>query len=136
MCFDRAGLPLERDISSAYHLRQDARPLERGSKQRKAAFLSAANSFLACASQAGDIQKTRCFSRAAECYVEAEHLGQASDAYYQAEEWTMAARYARLAGKFDRAVEIIQEERGVEPSVANSIIQVCKVVYVQAKEIE
>jgi hypothetical protein len=48
----------------------------------------------------------------------------------------MAARYARLAGKFDRAIEIIREERGVEQSVANSIIQVCKVVYVQAKEIE
>ena len=48
----------------------------------------------------------------------------------------MAARYARLAGKFDRALEIIREERGVEPSVANSIIQVCKVVFVQAKAIE
>ena len=120
----------------AYHLRQDARPLERGSKQRKAAFLSAANSFWACASQAGDIQKTRCFSRAAECYVEAEHLIQASDAYYRAEEWTMATHYARLAWKFDKAVEIIREERGMEASVANSIIQVCKAVYIQAKEIE
>lgn len=48
----------------------------------------------------------------------------------------MAARYARLAGKFDRAVEIIREGRGVEQSAANSIIEVCKVVYVQAKEIE
>ena len=83
-----------------------------------------------------DIQKTLCFKRAAECYVEAEHLSEASDAYYQAEEWTMATRYARLAGKFDRALEIIREERGVEPSVANSIIQVCKVVFVQAKAIE
>ena len=117
-------------------MRQDARPLERGSKQRNAAFLSAADAFWACASKAGGIQKTRCFSRAAECYVEAERLIQASDAYYQAEEWTMAARYARLAGKFDRAVEIIREERGVEPAVAKLIIQVCKVVYVQAKEIE
>ena len=48
----------------------------------------------------------------------------------------MAAQYARLAGKFDRAVEIIREARGVEQSVANVIIQVCKVVYVQTKEIE
>jgi len=117
-------------------LRQDSRPLERGSKQRKAAFLTAANSFWACALKAGDIQQSRCFNRAAECYVEAENLDQASDAYYRGEEWTMAARYARLAGKFDRAVEIIREECGVEPSVANSIIEVCKVVYVQAKEIE
>ena len=117
-------------------MRQDARPLERGSKQRKAAFLSAADAFWACATKSGEIQKTRCFNRAAECYAEAEQLSQASDAYYRAEDWTMAARYARLAGMFDRAVEIISEKPGVEPSVANSIIQVCKVVYVQAKEIE
>jgi len=136
LCFDRAGLPLERDISHCYHLRQDARLLERGSKQRQAAFLFAADAFWVCGSNARDIQKTRCFNRAAECYVEAKDPTQASDAYYQAEEWTMAARYARLAGKFDRAVEIIREERGVEQSVANSIIQVCKVVYVQTKEIE
>ena len=48
----------------------------------------------------------------------------------------MAARCARLAGEFDRAIEIIQEERGVEPSIANSIIEVCKIVYVQAKKVE
>ena len=48
----------------------------------------------------------------------------------------MAARYARLAGKFDRAVEIIHEERGVDGQVANSIIQVSKVYYVQTKQME
>ena len=117
-------------------MRQEARLLERGSKQRRAAFLSTANAFWACASQAEGIQKTRCFNRAGEGYVEAEDLGQASDAYYQAEEWTMAARYARLAGNFDRAVEIIHEERGVDGQVANSIIQVSKVFYVQTKQME
>jgi hypothetical protein len=84
----------------------------------------------------GDIQQNRCFNRAAECYVEAERLSQASDAFYRAEEWTMAARYARLAGKFDPAVEITREGRVVEQAVAKAIIQVCKVVYIQAKEIE
>ena len=117
-------------------MRQEARLLERGSKQRRTAFLSTANAFWACASQAEGIQKIRCYNRAGESYVEAEDLSQASDAYYQADEWTMAARYARLAGKFDRAVEIIREERGVEQSDADSIIRVCKVVYVRTKEIE
>jgi tetratricopeptide (TPR) repeat protein len=135
LCFDRAELPLERDISHAYHLRQDARPLERGSKQRKIAFLSAAKAFWVCGPKAEGVQKIRCFNRAAECYVEAEHLNQASDAYYHAKEWTMAARYARLAGKFDRAIEIIGEG-GVDPLVANSITQVAKVFYLQAKQIE
>lgn len=135
LCFDRASLPLERDISHAYHLRQDARLLERRSKQRQAAFLSAADAFWACGSKAEGIQKIRCFNRAAECYVESEHLSQASGAYYLAEEWDMAARYARLAGEFDRAVKIIEEGR-VKQSVANSITQVCKVVYVQAKKFE
>lgn len=59
----------------------------------------------------------------------------ASDAYYRAEEWTSAARYARLAEQFDRAIEII-DEGNVDKAVAESIIEVCKLVFLQRKQMQ
>lgn len=81
-------------------------------------------------------QRTRCFIRSAECYVEADGLRRASDAYYYAEEWTLAARCARMAGEFDRALQIIKESQGVEEKVANSIIHVCKIVFARTEQME
>jgi hypothetical protein len=59
----------------------------------------------------------------------------ASDAYFQAEKWTLAARYARMAGNFDRAIEIINEGN-VDNAAVESIIQVCKVVYIRRKQMK
>jgi tetratricopeptide (TPR) repeat protein len=135
LCFERADQHLERAISHAYHLRQDARLIEHGSKLRKETFLSAANIFWASAPKLDPPHHLRCFMRSAECYAEANCLLRASDVYYRAENWTLAARCARMAGAFDRAVEIIRE-RDVDKAVAESIIQVCKVVYVQRNDVE
>lgn len=135
LCFDRAGLTLERNISGAFRLRQEARLLERRSQQRQRTFKAAAEAFWKCAEMDRD-QRNRCFIRSAECYVEAGHLRRASDAYCSAEEWTLAARYARMAGEFDRALEIIKETQGVEERVADSITHVCKVVFARTGQIE
>ena len=134
LCFERAGQNLRRDISYAYQLRQDARPIEHGSRQRELTFLCAADIFWACAPKLNPPNHLKCFLKSAECYVQGDRLIRAFDAYYHAEEWTSAARYARLAGKFDRAIEII-DEGNVDKAVAESIIQVCKLVYVQRKQI-
>jgi hypothetical protein len=40
-----------------------------------------------------------------------------------------------MAGNFDRAIEII-DEGNVDKEVAESIIQVCKLVYVQRKQMQ
>lgn len=81
-------------------------------------------------------QRTRWYIRSAECYTEADRLRRASDAYSYAEEWTLAARYARKAGEFDRALQIIKESQGVEEKVADSIIHVCKVVFARTEQME
>jgi len=81
-------------------------------------------------------QRTRCFIRSAECYVEADRLRRASDAYSNAEEWTLAARYARMAGEFDRALQIIKESQAVEEKVADSIVHVCKIVFARTEQTE
>jgi hypothetical protein len=74
--------------------------------------------------------------RSAECYIEANRLRRASDAYASAKEWTLAARWARMAGDFDRAVEIITEIKGVDEKVADSIIHVCKIVFARTEQME
>ena len=135
LCFKRAGQRLEHDISHAYHLRQDARLMEHGSKERKAIFIDAADIFWACAEELDAPHHLRCFTRSAECYAEGDDPLRASESYYRAEKWTLAAGYARKAAAFDRAIKIIRE-KDVDKAISESIIQVCKVVYVQRNDME
>ena len=135
LCFERAGRQLERDISHAYHLRQDARLIERGSKKRALTFCSAADIFWACGLKLKPPNHLKCFLKSAECYVQGDSLIRASDAYYHADEWTLAAHYARMEAQFDRAIEII-DEGNVHKVAAELIVQVCKVVYVQRNQMQ
>jgi hypothetical protein len=128
-------MTLERNLSHAFLLRQEARLLEHRSQRRQRAFEEAADAFWACA-EMDQSQRTRCFILSAECYADADRLRRASDAYYCAQEWTLAARYARMAGEFDRAIEIIKENQGVDETIANSIIHVCKVVFARTDQVE
>jgi len=131
VCFDRANLLLLRDISRCYHLRKQARLLEAGSTQRKAAFLDAGNQFSQCGIVEHD-QSQGCYLRAGECYVEAGKDMEASDAFYKAKEFTKGAQCARNAANFDRAVEIVRNHP-VEESVATKIISVCRVHFLREK---
>lgn len=67
--------------------------------------------------------------------MQGDRLIRASEAYYHGKEWTLAARYARMAEHFDRAIEII-DEGNVDKEVAESIRQVCKLVYIQRKQVQ
>lgn len=128
-------MTLERNLSHAFLFRQEARLLERRSQQRQRTFEEAAGTFWDSA-EMDQGQRTRCFILSAECYVDADRLRLASDGYSRAKEWTLAARYARMAGDFDRAVEIIKENQGVDEKTANSIIHVCKVVFARTDQME
>lgn len=128
-------MTLERELSHAFLLRQEARLVERRSQPRQSTFEEAADAFWTCA-EMDQGQRTRCLILSAECYVEADRLRRASDVYSYAKEWTLAARCARMAGDFDRAVEIIKESQGVDKKVADSIIHVCKVVFARTDQME
>lgn len=132
LCFERAGANLLREISRGYLLRKQARLLEVGSNKRKKAFLEAANTLLACA-QGNHSQSRTCFLRAAECYTETQEDLKASDAFCNGGEFTRGAQYARRAGAFDRAMEIIRGN-SVDKAIAENIKSVCKIVYVRDKQ--
>lgn len=134
LCFERAGSSLLSDISRGYLLRKQARLLKVGSNERRRAFANAADALLACA-QGDHSQSRTCFLRAGECYAEAQKNRKASDAFYNAGEFTRSAQYARKAAAFDRAIEIIREHP-VDVAVAESIKSVCKIVYVREQKFE
>ncbi|KAG8821829.1 hypothetical protein FRC18_011189, partial [Serendipita sp. 400] len=129
VCFDRANMPLLRDISKAYHLRKQAKLIEIGTPARKASFLEAAHIFKECAEKR-DSQSQICWMKSAECFVEAGDHKAASDAFCEAQEFTRGAEFARKAGAFDRAVEII-DSHDVEPIVVEAITAVCQMVFLR-----
>jgi tetratricopeptide (TPR) repeat protein len=129
VCFERAKQPLEASISNASHLRKTARLLQEGSSSRKDAFTAAANAFYHCAS--GDHPQSRaCYLNAGKCYGEAGRDSEASNAYCLGGDFTRGAKHARMAGEFDRALQIIKTNT-VDNAVASAIIEVCKVIYVR-----
>ena len=130
ICFTRAKLPLFRDISQCYYLREQARLLE-ARKARRKAFLEAGHQFSRCGIGEHD-QSQGCYLRAGECYAEAGKDMEASDAFCKAKEFTKGAQFARKAANFDRALEIVQSHQ-VEESVAIKIIGVCRVQFLREK---
>ncbi|KAG8809366.1 hypothetical protein FRC17_003478, partial [Serendipita sp. 399] len=129
VCFDRANKLLLRDISHAYHIRKQAKLIEVGTPARRAAFSEAACIFKKCAEER-DSQSQICWLRSAECFVEAGYHRAASDAFCEAEEYTRGAVFARKAGAFERAVDIV-ESHDVEPSVVANITSVCQIVFLR-----
>jgi tetratricopeptide (TPR) repeat protein len=129
ICFDRAEMPLLREISRCYHLRKLARLLDAGSAQRKAAFLEVAKRFSQCAGGEHD-QSQRCYLRAGECYAESGRDRKASDAFCNAREFTKGAQHARKAADFDRAAEIVQSH-SVDEDVGAAIIAVCRLYFLR-----
>lgn len=131
VCFDRAELPLLREISRCYHLRKLARVLEVGTTQRKVAFSDAGDLFSKCA--VGDHDQSRkCHTRAAECYAEAGRYREASDAFCKAKEFTKGAQHARKAADFDRAAEIVLSHP-VDKEVGAVISGVCRIYFLRQK---
>ncbi|CAE6448000.1 unnamed protein product [Rhizoctonia solani] len=140
LCFDRAGLSLERDISAAYEARKQARLIQanqsddRGSR---VAFRNAAEKFLECSKVATSKQQHSCHLRAAECFVQAEEWKVAAETFVLAREFGLAAKNFRYAGCFDEAVDLVQTHQDdIEKSVAEEIIKVAQLQYLRTDEYE
>ena len=140
--YERAGMPRQKDVAYAYHLRERARGTEKTRRTtdntRTLAFIAAADAFLKSASAASVRRETLAYYRnAAECFVEADDHRGAAEAYLQAEDFTRAAQHYRKAGLFDEAVGVVQQHGGHIPEkVANTIIDVAKLHYVKENRLE
>ncbi|KAG8760240.1 hypothetical protein FRC11_000711 [Ceratobasidium sp. 423] len=140
LCFERAGLTLQRDIAAAYEARKQARLLQAtksNERESRSAFRDAARKFLECCKVATSKQQNSCYLRAAECFVQAEEWKPAAETFILARDFGMAAKSFRQAGCFAEAVEVVQTHtEDIQANVAEEIIKVARLEYLRTAQYE
>ncbi|KAL4069230.1 hypothetical protein J3A83DRAFT_4413033 [Scleroderma citrinum] len=106
-CFECAGLPRERRIAGAFHLREEARSILQPIEHR-VAWLAAAEAFAKCAEEAIDIERTSYYRDAAKCFALAGDIHEAANFYIASEDFTSAAKQYQKAGYFDDIVRLFK----------------------------
>ncbi|QRW07579.1 P-loop nucleoside triphosphate hydrolase [Ceratobasidium sp. AG-Ba] len=138
LCFERAGMPLERKIASAYQARQEARLLlaKRTDRQTlRYSFLNAAETFVDCATKSKGKQRRSCYIQAAECYQQAEKWEEAAEIFLSIRDFDSAAKDFRRAGCFDKAISVIkQNEDRIQKELADEIIAVARLEYLRKSQ--
>ncbi|KAJ1305473.1 hypothetical protein OPQ81_000480 [Rhizoctonia solani] len=138
LCFERAGLTLERDISAAYEARKQSRLLQASNsneRESRTAFRDAAEKFLECGNLATSRQQNSCYLRAADCFVQAEDWKLAAETFVLAREFSRAAKNFRYAGCFAEAVDIVKtHQEDIQESVAEEIIKVARLEYLRTAQ--
>ncbi|KAH7337929.1 hypothetical protein B0J17DRAFT_405385 [Rhizoctonia solani] len=140
LCFERAGLPLERDISAAYEARKRARLLQAtkpNDRETRTAFRDAADKFLGCSKIAASKQQRSCYLRAADCFVQAEEWKPAAETFILVSDFGMAAKCLRNAGCFTEAVDLIKAHQGDIPeNIAEEIKKVARLEYLRTDQFD
>ncbi|KAI6165390.1 hypothetical protein EDD17DRAFT_225914 [Pisolithus thermaeus] len=131
-CFGRADMSREVRIAEAYHFRELARAtvgIALPSEQKRA-FTKAADAFVTSGSEASGREKLQYYRTAAECYIRAADNRKAGDAYLNAEEYELAAKCYRKAGKFDKTVDVLKSHsEKMSPDSADELLTVCRLYY-------
>jgi hypothetical protein len=139
--YERAGMPREKAIAYAYHLREQARGIPArnrpGDNKRRNAYTEVAEAFLASAQEA-TIFRERCeyYRIAAEAFVILEDHAQAAQAFEKATKFTEAAQHYRRAGMFDKTVPVIQSHgNDMDSSVASQLTDVARYYYLEREDL-
>ncbi|QRV93435.1 P-loop nucleoside triphosphate hydrolase [Ceratobasidium sp. AG-Ba] len=140
LCFERAGMPLERKIASAYQERQEARLLLVKPTDRQLlrySFLKVAETFFDCATKSKGKQRRSCYLRAAECYQQAERWQKAAEIFLSVGEFESAAKDFRRAGCFAEAISVIKaHEDRIQKELADEIVGVARLEYLRKSQYE
>ncbi|KAG8770097.1 hypothetical protein FRC12_004520 [Ceratobasidium sp. 428] len=138
LCFDKAGLPLERDVTAAYQARKEAWCLFSKSADEQtwcSLFIKAAEDFLDCAIRTEGKQQTDCYLRAAECFLQAKSWMLAANAFVSAEEYGLAVKCFCRAGCFDDAVTIVkQHKHRIQEKLADEVLEMARLEYLRQSQ--
>jgi hypothetical protein len=141
--FERAGMPREKDIAYAYHLREQARGIlvrnRAGDNERRNAYEKVAKAFLASAGDPGVTSRERreYYRIAAETFPILEDHAQAAWAFEKASKFTEAAQNYRYAGMFDETVSVIKNHGAVmDSSVAEKLTGVARYYYLERGDLK
>ncbi|KAG8710824.1 hypothetical protein FRC09_020924 [Ceratobasidium sp. 395] len=130
LCFDKAGLPLERDVTAAYQARKEAWCLFAKSADEQMwcdPFVKAAEAFLDCATRTDGKQQVACYLRAAECFLQTKDWKLAADAFVSAEEFSLAARSFCRAGCFNDAMKLVEKYKDrIHKDLAEEITEMAR----------
>ncbi|CAE6484842.1 unnamed protein product, partial [Rhizoctonia solani] len=140
LCFERAGMPLERNISASYEARKQARLLQAtrpNDRETRTAFHHAAEKFLGCSKIATFKQQRSCYLRAADCFVQAEEWKPAAETFIIVSDFGMAAKCLRNAGCFTEAMDLIKAHQDEVPEkIADEIKKVARLEYLRTAQYE
>lgn len=139
--FQRAGLRQEKLVALAFLLREQANALpldQRGAvAARLAAFVKAADAFIAAVPGAVAQEKIAYHRNAGECYENGRELGKAGRAYLDAEQFELSAKAFRKAGMFDEAVDVVhQHGNRMDQDVARSILDVARIQFLRQNRVK
>lgn len=141
--YGRAGLPRERAVAEAYHLREVAGKLATAGAsrvkdtERVAAYLKAAEAFKLIAEDAEEnYARVRRYQVAADCYARAKDPASAAKCYERAEDYSSAAQHYRKAGVFDDAVRVAKTHGDrIHHTIVENIVEVSKLFYLKGGQL-
>ncbi|KEP48489.1 putative P-loop nucleoside triphosphate hydrolase, partial [Rhizoctonia solani 123E] len=138
LCFRKAGLTLEHDITAAYEARKQARLLQAtksNNRESQTAFCQVAEMFIECGKNATYRQQDSCYLRAADCYLQAEEWKLAAETFIAAREFGLAAKNFRRAGCFADAVDTIKTyQEAIPESIVEEIRKVARLEYLRTDQ--
>ena len=139
--YERAGMPREKAIAHAYHLREQARGIpirNRPGDERRSAYTKVTEAFLASAQEAIiSRERSEYYRIAAEAFLVLEDHAQAAKAFENASKFTEAAQHYRQAGMFDETVSVIKcHGDAVDPAVAGKLTDVARYYYLQQGDLK
>ena len=140
--YERAGMPREKAIAYAYHLREQARGIfvrnRPGDNERRNAYTKVAEAFLFSAQEATiSRERSEYYRIAAEAFLVLEDHAQAAQAFEKASKFTEAAQNYRHAGMFDETVSIIKNHsNAMDSSVASKLTDVARYFYLQRGDLK
>ncbi|KAF9064527.1 hypothetical protein BDP27DRAFT_1425729 [Rhodocollybia butyracea] len=133
LCFERAQQPDRVAVAEAYLRREKAErtglDTKSNIKLRNHRFCEAAKAFLECSEFSGRKRMLDFIRLAGNCYEKASEFVLAAGNYYAAHCLNDAVRCYRNADHYDEAVDIVQNEQGVDPSLVEGTIRVAKIFY-------
>jgi tetratricopeptide (TPR) repeat protein len=141
--YERAGMPREKAIAYAYHLREQARGIptrnRSGDSERRNAYDKVAKAFLASAGETGATSRERSeyYRVAAEAFLILEDHAHAARAFEKASKFTEAAQNYRHAGMFDETVAVIKNYgAAMDSSVAKTLTNVARYYYFERGDLK
>ncbi|QRV93433.1 UvrD-like helicase carboxy-terminal domain protein [Ceratobasidium sp. AG-Ba] len=139
-CFEKADLPLERDIACAYQSRKEARLLQAKASDRQTlrdSFFKAGMDFLGCATRSKGKQQKSCHRRAAECFLVADDWKRAAETFLAVEEYALAAKNFIRAGCVIQAVDVVQKhEAKLQKKVIDEVFGIARLDLLRKSQYE